>query len=211
MPTILALDLSTNAGYAVMSKEGERIRLHTWGVISSPSTDDAAYPFNYINRARVIADLVWTVIGRNTPVDGNGCFDAVVIEETNKGKNRYSQKMLEFIHMAVLELLEENAATNSVKYINTSDWRKILGVYLSKDDKKLNTRLSKAKSAAKKAGTKLDKKELGIRGKINKKHIAIRTVNAMFGLDFKPKDNDVADAICLGAAYLKGAPICDGR
>jgi chromosome segregation ATPase len=47
-------------------------------------------------------------------------------------------------------------------------------------------------------------------GKITRKHLAVRKVNELFGLNFNLDKNDIADSILLGMAYLKGAPICDG-
>jgi hypothetical protein len=40
------------------------------------------------------------------------------------------------------------------------------------------------------------------RGKIGKKHLSVRYVNDIFGLDFKIKDNDIADSICLASSYF---------
>jgi len=36
-------------------------------------------------------------------------------------------------------------------------------------------------------------------------------VNNRFGLALKPKDNDIAEAICLGLAYALGAQVCNGK
>jgi hypothetical protein len=81
---------------------------------------------------------------------------------------------------------------------------------MSKDDKINNKVLKKAKELAAATKSKLDKSKVGIKGAVTKKHLAIRFVNATYGLDLKVKDNDIADAICLGAAYLNGARTCDG-
>lgn len=134
--------------------------------------------------------------------------DVVIIEETNLGKSRYAQKTLEFIHKSLLFQLR--AFPGKVIYFSSSSWRQALGLTMTKEDKKNNARLSKAKKYATEMGVKLDKKALGVRGKINKKHLALRYVNDTFNLTLKVKDNDAADAICLAAAYLKGATPCDG-
>jgi hypothetical protein len=39
------------------------------------------------------------------------------------------------------------------------------------------------------------------RGKISKKHLAVRMVNEKYGKKLKLKDNDEADAILMGQAY----------
>jgi Holliday junction resolvasome RuvABC endonuclease subunit len=81
---------------------------------------------------------------------------------------------------------------------------------MTKADKSANTKLSQAKSNAKHTGKKLDKVSLGIKGKITKKHLAIRWVNETYNLNLAMKDNDAADAIALASSYLLNAPICDG-
>ena len=40
------------------------------------------------------------------------------------------------------------------------------------------------------------------RGKISKKHLAVRMVNDLYGKQLKLKDNDEADAILMGQAYV---------
>jgi hypothetical protein len=69
----------------------------------------------------------------------------------------------------------------------------------------------KAKSKAGGSLTPAEKKALGLKGRVTKKHVAVIEANRRFGLDFKQKDNDIAEAILLGVAYLSGAPICDGK
>jgi hypothetical protein len=131
-----------------------------------------------------------------------------VVEETNRStKSRYSQKILEFLHNTLLVSLDkyrQGALTPPVFYLSTSEWRKILDQRLSKDDK-INNKLVKA---AADAGISKPK---GIRGKIGKKHLSVRWVNETYGLELKMKDNDSADAISLGTAFLKGAKTCDGQ
>lgn len=193
--TILALDMSTYTGYAVLHRSGTAYSVYKYGNISADDDTNSKYPWTYINKAESMAAKVSTLLTKFKP-------DVVIIEETNGSKSRYTQKLLEFIHYSVL--LKMRAAKANVKYINTSDWRKCLGIQMSKADKKSNTKLSKAKRAASKAKEALDKKKLGISGKITKKHLAVRYINSTFNLDFKIKDNDIAEAICLGVAYIKG-------
>ena len=40
-------------------------------------------------------------------------------------------------------------------------------------------------------------------GKVTFKHLSVQYVNKEFKLEFKLKDNDIADSICLGVATLK--------
>lgn len=199
---ILALDISTSAGYAVLS-DGVLVCA---GTIKSKKKIDEydKYPYSYMKMSHYMAEAMYKKVLSSEP-------DVIVIEETNKGKNRYTQKALEFMHLSILNLIAQSKYADRVKYINTSDWRRTVGAQLTQDEKKQNTTLSKAKTKAKKNGVALDKKELGIRGKVTKKHVAIRVANAEFNLSLRPKDDDIADAICMALAYIKGVDICDGH
>lgn len=210
MMKILALDISTNAGWALLEDatwaSPHPPRLVEYGNVANeiPAHEfPGKYPQTYINSATSIASRLVNLVRMYRP-------DFIVIEETNLGKNRYSQKLLEFIHCIFNVQLATLPTPPPVTYISSSVWRKKLGIGLSKEDKKQNAKLSKAKSAAKKAGTALDKKSLGIRGKVSKKHVAVRYVNERFNLEFKVKDNDIAEAITLGEAFLQLAPTCNG-
>lgn len=207
---VLALDISTHAGYALLEDDGEGTepRLIQSGNVVAQKTvtemlDIVGYPWAYLVVARQMATDFLSLAKDTKP-------DVIVVEETNLGKNRYSQKTLEFLHCYTLDLLYRYVDEFKVVYISSAFWRQNLGVTLSKEDKKNNTKLAKAKRNARQFGRKPDLKKLGIRGKTNKKHVAIRHVNAKFNLQLKVKDNDIADAICLGEAYLNGAPLCDG-
>jgi Holliday junction resolvasome RuvABC endonuclease subunit len=165
------------------------------------------YPQAYVEVAYDMARKFLALVDQHRP-------DVIVIEETNLGKNRYSQKMLEFLHCAFAErfLNRETKPVPDPKivYLSSSSWRHALGLQMSKEDKRNNAKLSKAKRNAALYGTKLDKAALGIRGRVNKKHVAIRFVNSTYGLALLVKDDDIADAICLGLAYFQNAAQCDG-
>jgi Holliday junction resolvasome RuvABC endonuclease subunit len=206
---VLALDISTSTGYSVQKHDGKVELLEQGSIVNDKRIEDfGAYPFSYYHAAKNMARLIQDQIAKHKP-------DAIVIEETNGSRSRYTQKILEFLHYAVLDRLVDSKI--KIVYINTSDWRKSVGGMLSKEDKKQNAKVAKAKQKAKVNG-KLDlkkfsalKKEMGVRGKVNKKHVAIRVVNEMFDLSLKAKDDDVADAICLGLALYNGVPHCDGK
>ena len=205
---VLALDISSKTGWALLQnkEDGSPPSLVEFGLLEleKPIAAYGKYPFSYLRAAAEEAEMVLAKIRQTRP-------DVVVVEETNLGKNRYTQKFLEFLHCQVLDGIVSLLSPPSVYYISSSAWRSTLGLQMSKEDKKNNSKLSKAKRLAASSGKTLDKASLGIRGKINKKHLAVRYVNAQFGLKFKMKDNDIADAICLGTAYLSGASICDGE
>lgn len=185
----LALDLSTKTGWAVftgaaLTKSGR--------FIVPPNA--LAYPASYVDRAAKVAQECAKLAALYKP-------DAIVIEETNNSKSRYTQKLLEFIHLAVLQIISPTPTF----YINTSEWRRVLNVNLTPADKLNNANLSKAKKAG------VSKKALGIKGKVTKKHVSVRVANARFSLTLKVSDNDIADAICVGAAYVAGCAVCTGK
>jgi len=201
--TILALDISSNTGYALLTEGGS---LKSWGNLWNDQVvhEFGEYPWSYVKAAEGIRDRVEFVIRKFNP-------DRVVIEETNKAKARYTQKFLEFTHLSVLKMLQDQGYTGLVTYISTSIWRRQVGIELSKEQKKANAKLSKAKSKAGGSLTPAEKKVLGLKGRVTKKHIAVQEVNRRFGLDFKQKDNDIAEAILLGCAFIEGAPHADGK
>lgn len=215
---ILALDISTKTGWATFETEpiawagngwdvAKGHKLTNCGLIKLPQKihEYGQYPWSYLNAASAMAQLLLQLANQVKP-------DAIIIEETNKAKARYTQKALEWIHCCLLDRLLDNLSRSvPVYYISSSEWRKTLGLVMSKEDKKNNKALKTAKKLAEATGKKLNKAELGIKGSVTKKHVAIRYVNANFGLDMKVKDNDICDAICLGVAYLRDAKICDGK
>lgn len=200
----MGLDLSTKPGIAVADVQdgiedpvlvaNERFEMARSG----------EFPYAALDMAEKVADLVAQWYLNHVP-------DEVIIEQTNKGKksSRYSQKQLEFIHAAVLQRLRVLGAAEKIRFIDTSEWRRLLGQHLTKDDKKNNAKVRKAKQADDFFAAK---KALGVKGKIGTKHLAVRWVNEHYKLGLKMKDNDMADAICVIAAAGKpGVSFCDGN
>lgn len=203
---VLVLDISTSTGWALLEGQmGSIPKIIETGIVSNdkPVSSFGEFPFSYLHAARSIASKVCLVAFTRQ-------VDVIVIEEINKpGRfgSRYAQKVLDFIHCLVLQDIFQHRPDWKVVYINTSDWRKAIGGNLTKDDKATNVKVRKLK----KAGNKEGLKALGVRGKINKKHVALRYVNKTFGLDLKVKHDDIADAICQGVAYFLGVKHCDGK
>ncbi|MDE2425744.1 MAG: hypothetical protein KGO96_07540 [Elusimicrobia bacterium] len=110
---------------------------------------------------------------------------------------------MSFLHIKIYEVLIKLKI--DFYLVSSSDWRKTLELRLSKDDKKNNKKVNEAKRSNK------SKKELGLKGKITWKHLSVRMVNELFGLNLRQKENDQSDAILLGLAYIKGAKICEGK
>jgi hypothetical protein len=207
----LAFDISTKTGYSVFhqNKATQEITLKNYALerLQKDLKNYGEYPWNYLYAARDLSANLAKIVAEVNP-------DVIVIEETNKGRNRYSQKILEFLHNSLLISLDKyrkDTLTPAVFYLNSSEWRGRLGLKLSKEDKVNNKILKNAKDFSEASKTKLDKSKLGVRGKIGKKHIAIRWVNATYDLNLKMKDNDIADSIGVGTAFLMGARVCDGN
>lgn len=179
---VLALDASTKTGWALFTEGSyvssgalEPVRAVDFNVNKDPNLSPQ-YPYNIIDAAEGMAQSILTLVLENKP-------DSIVIENTVKGRNRHTQRLLEFIHSAILRALRGVAP---LCYMDPSEWRSILGMRLSKDQKKNNKDVS--------AGKK--------RGRIGKKHLSVAMANERFGLSLKLKDNDQADAILLGLAYV---------
>ncbi|MDE2103616.1 MAG: hypothetical protein KGL39_40635 [Patescibacteria group bacterium] len=199
---ILGLDISTKTGWALVDYEaGKEPRLLSSGVIrlSGPVVGYAGgkYPWSYLGAADVESADIMGLIREQLP-------DVVVIEEVNLGRSRYAQRILEFIHcqflMALRAMVSDDGALNVV-YVSSSVWRQCLGLKLTSAQRRDNARLSRAKAEASASGTRLNKKALGLRGKVTKKHLALAYANQRYGLQLRVKDNDIADAICLATAY----------
>lgn len=241
---LLCLDLSTKSGWSVF----EDGKLLTFGLIKHKVDGDNTsenYPMNYISAASLISIDIKGVILNHRP-------NYIIIEETNSGRNRFSQKTLEFIHYAVNEMiftLQNMNCCGKVHYLDTSEWRCLLGISLSTEDRQLNKEIkskrdevysqiysqlekdyqvslnmrlakclnkreqNKVKKLFSKELEKMTKEKMrGFRvkneskkviGKVDFKTLSVEYVNQHFNLNFKKKDNDVADSICLGAAFLK--------
>jgi len=198
---VLSLDASTKSGWALfvdgkLTDSGALtpVKIEDFNVNKDPQLSPH-YPYNIFDGARQVSVLVHELLMKCSPVD------VVVVENTNKGKNRHTQRFLEFMHFCILGMLR--SVKQPMVYMDTSEWRQIMGLAATKEDKKSNAKLSKAKRVALAAGVKLDKKTLGIKGKINVKHRAVRMVNEQYGKKLKMKDNDEADAILMGEAYCR--------
>lgn len=212
---VLSLDASTHAGWSLLEGEpgdatspapGPVPKLLGRGLIENDQVVQAfgPYPRCYVHAATSISNRLFDLVAEHRP-------DVVVIEETNLGKNRYAQKLLEFIHCALLAQLLVGF-TGQIVYLSSSSWRQALDLRLDSEQKRNNAKIAKARKLARETGVTLNvaKKQVGVKGKVTKKHLAVNRVNEVYGLGLKVKDNDIADAICLGLAYFVGATPADG-
>ena len=263
---ILALDISTKAGWALLETcEGALPKLLGRGIVQKDkiALEYGPYPEGFVLAAEAMGGKLKALIETHKP-------EIVVIEETNQTKSRYVQKMLEWIHLEVLsywrvpEVLEAHGVSIQVhtrdcrpwpSYISTGTWKATLGLKKPADAKQNDKLLKKAKEMVATSPAQLTvrerevgceivdgwvlaprydrpgggvrisgpevkvrqvwtlneaKKQLGIRGKWTKKMLAVNWVNENYGLKLKLVNNDEAEAICLGVAFLRGALLCDG-
>jgi hypothetical protein len=200
---VLSLDISSSSGWAVTSDPiltGMLPSLIAYGTIGLTKRvkdyGDKKYPWAIYHGAAAMGDFIISKIQDIHP-------DVVVIECINKARARMSQQFLDFIHCYVQSYLDKHREFE-LFYIDSSEWRRVSGSVMSKDGKKANAKLSAAKRKLK-SGQKLDRKKLGIKGKITKKHVAVARANELFSLTLKLVDNDIADAILQNYAYRMGA------
>jgi Holliday junction resolvasome RuvABC endonuclease subunit len=214
---ILALDLSLSVGWAVLdgselshkglirrSVEDWKADIHTYEHYSP------LYPQNMLKVANQLCLDILRLCHKYKP-------DLVVIEEINIGRSskRFSQKMIDWIHFTVCTKLQKKF---KVRYLTSTCWRRAVGAVATKADKSMNAKISRLKTKRRKELEKrtdisqAEKDRLAalpikvdgkVKGRLNHKHYAIRTANALFGLSLKNKDDDVADAVCLGVAAWK--------
>jgi len=177
---ILGLDVSSKTGYAVL----EDGKLLEKGLAKSPAVeyDDREQDFGALARAEAMCEKIAKLIVKYKP-------DAIAIEQTNAGKFRTSQKLLEFTHCLILRWVNGQEMALKVRYIDTSKWRSGLGIKLTKEQR-VHNKAVKAKAA---------------RGKVTPKHLAVAWANKEYGLDLLQKDHDIADAIaCATLIHRRG-------
>jgi hypothetical protein len=185
---ILALDLSTSTGWAFFKKDKpieyghHKIFVEDFDINNYPERRES-YPYNLIDASDEIGSYCYELYLQFKP-------DIIIIENTVRGKNRHSQKLLEQIHKAVLDHFKP--FREKVRYRDVSKWRKILEVYLTKEDKAHNK---------KKKEPIVINELVNARGKITKKHLAVRKCAELFNIQLKMKDNDIADALLIGYSY----------
>jgi Holliday junction resolvasome RuvABC endonuclease subunit len=181
---ILSLDLSTKSGWAVFvdgvlekSGELEKVDVVNFNVNDKPWTQPE-YPWNVMQAARLISEDIEKLILQEKPT-------FIVIENSVKGKNSQTQRLIEWFHFTVLTVIKLQFLR--MAYMMPSEWRSAVNLRLSKDEKKNNRDVS--------AGKK--------RGKITRKHLSVNMVNQLYpNLELILKNNDQADAILLGLGFI---------
>ncbi len=184
---ILSLDVSSHTGYSILEDEN----LISYGKLEIPCGEDNSWPLGIHAWAKRTAKTVCELIEKTE-------CDIIVIERANSSSWRSSQNFLDWSHGFFIDICLEKGYFSKVRYIDSAKWRKICGIKLNSEQKKQN----KLARQANKAGTtyKVDGKRKGI---VSKKHLALNMVNEKYGLKLKVEENDQAESILLGLAYIK--------
>lgn len=140
MRCVVGLDLASRTGFAVF-KDGV---LAEHGALAVDVTKFGPYPMNIVRAAKQLAFDIGAMLDSAT--EGLAIGDiSVVVEDSNKcfKSSRHTQKVLEFIHMAVLARLLEHGYR--VQYVDTGAWRAKLGIGLSGADRARNAAIAAQK------------------------------------------------------------------
>lgn len=182
---VLSIDASSHTGWAIIEND----LLISYGKIDVPCKDHS-WPLGILNWAKDISDKIFNLISTTV-------CDKIIIERANSSKFRDSQNVLDWMHFDLINTLVDEGYYSKLLYVDSSHWRKVCDLKLNKDQKKQN---KMARAAAKKMEIlKIDGKR---KGKVTKKHLAVNWANEKFNTQFKLKDNDIAEAVCLGSSYF---------
>lgn len=189
---LLGLDISSKTGIVVVSYDNKLISYEQLEIDNPNKHDDfplSVFPWANKNFAKIV-DKIEELFNKYK-------IDKIIIERTNLGRARDSQSFLEATHAYLYDYLYQNYKEGFV-YLDSSEWRKLVGMRLSTDQKKQNKLINQEN----KKGNKVIKVNGKRIGKINKKHLAINLCEQIYGLKLKMKDNNIADATMLCYAYL---------
>jgi uncharacterized protein YaeQ len=193
----ISLDISTNTGYAIFDDNN----LIKYGVFTKKVKDYKAdiksykdfpenYPYNYLVTANTISAMCLNII-----LDNN--IDTVIIEHPEQSKQRMSQRLLEWVHLSLVQKLKRLKIP--FKYILVKDWRQIVNCYI-KHWPDLHAQNKEIRKIKNKTGKKIAMIEGKRVGKVNQKKLSILIANNTYSLNIK--NDNIADAINMGrAAY----------
>jgi hypothetical protein len=200
----ISLDISTKTGWAYWETDGVELRLLEYGVTDKLECPKGmVYPEDYVLWSKqVFSNVMIQAVGDRQ-------FNALVMEDTTKGsRDAGAQRILEWIHYHVAEeviKMKRSPVPHPTGflgsfYLQTGEWRQIMGCIMTSEEKRRNKSVRRQNAE----GSKVAKDPGGKRiGKISKKHVNIRRVKEIFGIEFMMKDEDKADAILLGAAAFR--------
>lgn len=192
---VLGIDMSTKTGWSCIVSSKDGIELIEYGQVPAIHEPKTPYPASYVDWAYLVFAEIAALVDRFQP-------DILVIEETAGGsKSAYSQKILEFSHFLVAQMIKNTGIES--KYLQTEEWRRIIGCKMNDIEKLRNKQVKEYK---KKTGSKLARDiNNKVMGKITRKHVNVRRVNEIFANQLpeplKMKDEDSADSLGLSAAF----------
>lgn len=189
---VLTLDISSKTGYSLLISNGDSFLLEDYGQIPKVECpEESKYPNSYVEWADLVYLEIENLLDKYAP-------DVLVIEETTAGsKSSHSQKILEWIHHNVAQLIKETGI--KCCYLLTGEWRREVGSYMNDKEKKRNKEVRKYKE---KNGTKLARDiNNKVMGTVTRKHVSVRRANEVFNLNLGVGENDTADALLIGYAY----------
>lgn len=200
MDVVLSLDLSTTStGWSLFSFKDKKLLDYGFIKPKVKGVSKLMYPKKQLEICRSVAKQILTMIN-DIEEDGKEIVH-IVIEEINRHKNRMAGKTLDALHAILWDYIDP--FIHLVYYMDSdgaAGWRskKGLNLIMSDADRQHNKEAKKLnKSMAK--GTK----KIPI---INKKHLACRFVNQVYGTDFdvdeRATDADICDSIGLGHVFL---------
>lgn len=183
-----------NTGWAIF--KGDKLVNYGYLKPQVPGLHKVKYPISGLFRILDLSFQVRELVLEKKP-------DLIVIEEVNKGRNRISQKTLDALHYFVLEEIRQHTEEmlENIRFMDSggrSGWRPTLDLKLTDEDKAYNKGIRSQYKGQKRVISKL---------KRDWKDVSVRYVNALYGLDMDHRereyDADIADAICLGEAFIK--------
>lgn len=192
----LSLDVSTNTGWAIF----DDAKLTHFGVftckvpgykaaIKSYKDFPETYPYNFMDTADEIAKKCKEIADEFQP-------DNIVIEHTEGSKQRISQRLLEWTHYTIYQILRNDLIPSY--YLLVADWRTQVKCYLKywPEHSKWNKEVAKAKKIT--PPRKRPRINGNVVSRIDLKKLSILIANEHF--DIQTKNDNIADAINLGRA-----------
>jgi Holliday junction resolvasome RuvABC endonuclease subunit len=204
---VLSLDISTKTGWSFVLSDPDGCVVSKYGQTEPIPEPEGEYPERVWDWAHKCFSVIKKLIEEHNP-------DVIVIEQTSKGsKASKTQKLLEWVHYLVADFLIKRVMKNV--YLQTGEWRSLVGSKMTKDEKTRNKYVKeyKAKELAKyqeqfkkdhpdekvpnaiyiigKNGKRKKKAivvydEQGERiGKVGKKNVSVRTANEIFSSQLK--------------------------
>lgn len=187
---LLTLDLSTtNTGWAVFEEE----KLIKYGdlkpKVKNPKVAGIplhGYPFIQVLKIRDLVDKILQLIEEEDPTH-------IVVEEICRHKARMSGKTLDGLHFILADRIPPKY-WKRLQYLDVAAWRKTLNIRLTEKDKEENKEIRKFNKKVQKS------QRLKV---ISWKELSARYVKENYQVE--DVSSDIADAICVGAGWLKDA------